>query len=61
MTVNCRVGSLEIVLFCNLALVCVNCRVGSLESNGTAVIMAREVNCRVGSLEIVVEQERSAA
>ena len=54
--VNCRVGSLEMLLL-NLSIrLSVNCRVGSLENQIKAGDNVIWVNCRVGSLEIGVSQ-----
>ncbi len=50
--VNCRVGSLEILIPYAIPKRIVNCRVGSLEILIPYAIPKRIVNCRVGSLEI---------
>ena len=51
-TVNCRIGSLEMVFLYLPILSEVNCRIGSLE-RWRAYRSARHlVNCRIGSLEI---------
>ena len=51
LTVNCRVGSLEIIVDDVDGMAVVNCRVGSLEMSGIWNDSKRRVNCRVGSLE----------
>ncbi len=49
--VNCRIGSLEIVLNYQLLYDNVNCRIGSLENKTAQITDLRKVNCRIGSLE----------
>ena len=51
-TVNCRIGSLEILLYIAQSLWQVNCRIGSLEMRALFHRTSRRVNCRIGSLEI---------
>ena len=49
--VNCRIGSLEIMLKLLTLLRIVNCRIGSLENDAISGAVAVQVNCRIGSLE----------
>ena len=49
--VNCRIGSLEIIVAFDVVSRFVNCRIGSLERNGTRKAAGNSVNCRIGSLE----------
>ena len=51
-TVNCRIGSLEIDDDEALRRDLVNCRIGSLENLPHGERRQVEVNCRIGSLEI---------
>ena len=51
MLVNCRVGSLEKIVFAVNINYRVNCRVGSLENVQDVNFSELMVNCRVGSLE----------
>ena len=53
--VNCRIGSLENVLYTGIQLVTVNCRIGSLENQSRYNANLEPVNCRIGSLETPVQ------
>ncbi len=50
-TVNCRIGSLEIISNQRLFRLYVNCRIGSLETDKEMGKNRVDVNCRIGSLE----------
>ena len=50
-TVNCRIGSLEIYIQGKGRTEKVNCRIGSLEIGKLRHHRLRVVNCRIGSLE----------
>ena len=51
LSVNCRIGSLEIVLSALSTVAGVNCRIGSLEKRLKYRRLLLVVNCRIGSLE----------
>ena len=53
-TVNCRIGSLEIICFKLCHNRAVNCRIGSLENLHHDALDRHIVNCRIGSLEMSV-------
>ena len=50
-TVNCRIGSLEMIGIEEALDVVVNCRIGSLEKCTIYESIFSIVNCRIGSLE----------
>ena len=50
-TVNCRIGSLEMRFIADAREDNVNCRIGSLEKEVATLEIAIAVNCRIGSLE----------
>ena len=50
-TVNCRIGSLEMIGIEEALDVVVNCRIGSLEISDNERVYWGTVNCRIGSLE----------
>ena len=52
-SVNCRIGSLEMFMIAAVVEAIVNCRIGSLENSGGKLIDFKKVNCRIGSLEIL--------
>ncbi len=49
--VNCRIGSLEIIVVYLKKSPAVNCRIGSLEILPEPADYPAAVNCRIGSLE----------
>ena len=50
--VDCRIGSLEIILLPLQTLLRVDCRIGSLEIAMVKEVAPHIVDCRIGSLEI---------
>ena len=51
-SVDCRIGSLEMLISKICTYIKVDCRIGSLESKRTYPFLMRRVDCRIGSLEM---------
>lgn len=48
-TVNCRIGSQEMLAVLGAMEWKVNCRIGSQETEGEGTLLIDNVNCRIGS------------
>ena len=49
--VDCRIGSLEMIIVVDIVKDLVDCRIGSLEKPNQIDVKLLKVDCRIGSLE----------